>query len=44
MTNQKVDFDSIDSYIDLHLEQSVAELTRFCSQPSVAAQNWGLKE
>src|SRR5512147_2557930 len=44
MTDQETDFDSVDRYLDSHLEQSIAELSRFCSQPSVAAQNWGLKE
>jgi acetylornithine deacetylase/succinyl-diaminopimelate desuccinylase-like protein len=40
MTN----FASIDSYLDAHLDDSIAELARLCAQPSVAAQNWGLQE
>ena len=38
------DMKRIDSYLDSHLDQSVAELSRLCTQPSVSAQNWGLKE
>jgi acetylornithine deacetylase/succinyl-diaminopimelate desuccinylase-like protein len=37
-------FTSIDRYLDLNLEESIAELSRLCAQPSVAAQNWGLEE
>jgi len=33
----------IDSFIETHLDQSVAELSRLCSQPSVAAQNLGIE-
>lgn len=40
MTN----FEQIDAFIDSHVEQSIAELSRLCAQPSVAAQNWGLVE
>lgn len=32
----------IDSFIETHLDQNVAELSRLCSQPSVAAQNLGI--
>jgi acetylornithine deacetylase/succinyl-diaminopimelate desuccinylase-like protein len=39
-----VDMKRIDAYLDSHLDQSVAELSRLCTQPSVSAQNWGLKE
>lgn len=35
---------SIDRYIDSHLDSSIAELSALCAQPSVAAQNWGLRE
>ncbi len=35
---------SIDRYLDEHLDESIAELSRLCAQPSVAAQNWGLRE
>jgi acetylornithine deacetylase/succinyl-diaminopimelate desuccinylase-like protein len=38
------DFASIDRYLEDHLEQSLAELTRYASQPSVAAQNLGMEE
>jgi acetylornithine deacetylase/succinyl-diaminopimelate desuccinylase-like protein len=34
----------IDKYLESHLDISLAELSRFCAQPSVAAQNWGLTE
>lgn len=36
--------EKIDQYLEEHLDNSIAELSRFCSQPSVAAQNWGLAE
>ena len=38
------DFNKIDSYLDAHLDESIAELSRLAAQPSVAAQNWGLAE
>jgi acetylornithine deacetylase/succinyl-diaminopimelate desuccinylase-like protein len=38
------DFRFIDSYLDAHLDDSLAELSRLCAQPSVAAQNRGLQE
>ena len=38
------DFEKLDHFIDSNLEQSISELSRLCAQPSVAAQNWGLKE
>lgn len=38
------DYTNIDAYIDNHLDESVAELSRLVAQPSVAAQNWGLEE
>jgi len=37
-------FTKIDQYLESHLDQSIAELSRLCAQPSVAAQNWGLGE
>jgi acetylornithine deacetylase/succinyl-diaminopimelate desuccinylase-like protein len=37
-------FQSIDRYLENHLDKSIAELSRLCAQPSVAAQNWGLRE
>lgn len=38
------DYKKIDSYLDTHLDSSIAELSRFVAQPSVGAQNWGLQE
>ena len=35
---------SIDTYLETHLDKSIAELSRLVAQPSVAAQNWGLVE
>lgn len=34
----------LDAYLKAHLDTSIAELSRFAAQPSVAAQNWGLEE
>lgn len=39
-----IDIKKIDAYLQDHLNESVAELSRLCSQPSVSAQNWGLQE
>jgi acetylornithine deacetylase/succinyl-diaminopimelate desuccinylase-like protein len=38
------DFASIDRYLEQNMEESIDELSRLCAQPSVAAQNWGLRE
>jgi acetylornithine deacetylase/succinyl-diaminopimelate desuccinylase-like protein len=38
------DFKAIDYYLENHLDESITELSRFCAQPSVSAQNWGLVE
>jgi acetylornithine deacetylase/succinyl-diaminopimelate desuccinylase-like protein len=38
------DMNKIEEYLNNHLDESIAELSRLCSQPSVAAQNLGLKE
>jgi len=38
------DFTLIDRYLETHLDESIAELSRLCAQPSVAAQNLGLTE
>jgi len=38
------EFTAIDLYLEDHLNDSIAELTRLASQPSVGAQNWGLQE
>lgn len=37
-------YEIIDSYLDSNLDKSIAELSELCSQPSVAAQNYGLEE
>jgi acetylornithine deacetylase/succinyl-diaminopimelate desuccinylase-like protein len=37
-------FHQIDAYLDSHLDESIAELSRLVAQPSVGAQNLGLKE
>ena len=38
------DYNQIDSYLEKNLDQSLAELSRLVAQPSVGAQNLGLKE
>lgn len=38
------DYTRIDRYIESHLNESIAELSRLCAQPSVGAQNWGMHE
>jgi acetylornithine deacetylase/succinyl-diaminopimelate desuccinylase-like protein len=38
------DFAAIDRYLDQHVDESVAELSRYAAQPSVAAQNLGMEE
>ena len=40
MSNYK----KIDSYIETNLDQSLSELSTYVSQPSISAQNIGLKE
>ena len=37
-------YTQIDRYLDEHMDESVAELSRLCAQPSVSAQNLGLAE
>lgn len=37
-------YDKLDSYIDKNLDKSLEELKRYVSQPSISAQNLGLKE
>ncbi len=39
-----IDVNKYDAYLENNLDQSIAELSHFCEQPSVAAQNWGLVE
>ena len=38
------DYTKVDRYLEDHLNQSIEELSRLCAQPSVAAQNLGLRE
>src|SRR5918996_2128711 len=38
------DYRKIDSYLEQNLDKSLAELSTLVAQPSVGAQNWGLKE
>lgn len=38
------DFTRIDAYLEEHLDNSILELSRLVAQPSVGAQNWGLRE
>lgn len=40
----KNDYSAVDRYLNAHLDESIAELSRLCAQPSVSAQNWGLWE
>jgi acetylornithine deacetylase/succinyl-diaminopimelate desuccinylase-like protein len=37
-------YDKLDAYIDKNLDKSLEELKRYVSQPSISAQNLGLKE
>lgn len=37
-------YDRMDHYLESHLQENLQELARLVAQPSVAAQNWGLKE
>lgn len=37
-------YDKVDAYIDKHLDQSLNELKKYAAQPSISAQNLGLKE
>lgn len=39
-----IDLKQYDAYLEMNLDQSLTELSRFCKQPSVAAQDWGLTE
>jgi len=40
MSNYK----KIDAFLDSHINDSIAELSRLVAQPSVGAQNWGMQE
>jgi len=37
-------YETTDRYLEVHMDASIAELSRLCAQPSVAAQNWGMRE
>ncbi len=37
-------YTQIDAYLDAHLDESIAELSKLVAQPSVGAQNLGMKE
>jgi len=37
-------YQPINEFLETHIDESIAELSRLCAQPSVAAQNWGLSE
>ncbi len=39
-----MDYTPYNNYLKHNLDQSVAELSQLCAQPSVGAQNWGLSE
>jgi acetylornithine deacetylase/succinyl-diaminopimelate desuccinylase-like protein len=38
------DFSKYDAFLEEHLTDSIDELAKLTAQPSVSAQNWGLKE
>lgn len=38
------DFKRIDAYLEENLDNSILELSKLVAQPSVGAQNWGLRE
>jgi acetylornithine deacetylase/succinyl-diaminopimelate desuccinylase-like protein len=38
------DYTQVKDYLEGNLNSSLAELSRLCAQPSVAAQNWGMQE
>jgi acetylornithine deacetylase/succinyl-diaminopimelate desuccinylase-like protein len=39
-----IDYTQIDTYLEKNLEATIAELARLCAQPSVGAQNLGMRE
>ena len=39
-----VDYSKVDQYLETNLDDSISELSRLCAQPSVSAQNLGIKE
>jgi acetylornithine deacetylase/succinyl-diaminopimelate desuccinylase-like protein len=38
------EYDQLDSYLEKNLDQSLDELCKLVAQPSVGAQNFGMKE
>ncbi|MCX6037063.1 MAG: peptidase M20, partial [Chloroflexi bacterium] len=38
------DYTKFDSYLETHMDESIAELSRLVAQPSVGAQNLGMQE
>jgi acetylornithine deacetylase/succinyl-diaminopimelate desuccinylase-like protein len=44
MEHLMIDMQLYDVYLQKKLDDSISELSLFCEQPSVAAQNWGLLE
>jgi len=38
------DYTKLDSYLEAHMDDSIAELTRLVAQPSVGAQNLGMQD
>ncbi|MGE5463329.1 MAG: hypothetical protein ACM3PS_08235, partial [Syntrophothermus sp.] len=38
------EYSKIDSYLEANLDQSIAELSKLVAQPSVGAQNLGMRE
>src|SRR3990172_331237 len=38
------EYQRYDAYLEQNLDASIRELSRLVAQPSVGAQNWGLKE
>lgn len=39
-----INMDRYNQYLQQNLDKSISELSHYCEQPSVAAQNWGLIE
>jgi acetylornithine deacetylase/succinyl-diaminopimelate desuccinylase-like protein len=39
-----IDMTQYDAYLENNMDKSITELSQYCRQPSVAAQNWGLTE
>lgn len=44
MDADTLDIATVTNWIDGHREEAIADLQRFCRQPSVAAQDWGMAE